>query len=102
MVTDVRQPQRLRLRDQRPRTPRPRGRSPMFPRGIGFDPGGEEVGEILTRLVKHADRGVPGSGQIPRDVEQAVKDVLELALGNERATSIDQASQAILVQNSTP
>jgi hypothetical protein len=68
-----------------PRTPRPRGRSPIARARRLVHADGEKPLELLAPLIEDAERGVAGSGELARRVEHALEHRLEIEI-------FDQAS----------
>ena len=82
MVTDVGHPEWLGVADQQAEHPSPaRQRADRAVRDR-IDPGGDEVGERLARVVEDPDRRVVRARQLPRDLQQALEHPFELALGD--------------------
>ena len=66
---------------------------------LGIDPGGDELLELPAVVVEHADRRVARPSDLAGDIEQALQDRLEIEVGDEPAAGLDQAAQALLVEN---
>ena len=65
---------------------------------LRVDSARDEARERLARFVEHAERRVARAGQLARDVEHLREQRLEVALGDERATDLDQPAQPLLVE----
>ena len=99
MVADVLEPQRARLLDQQPEDPPAAGEIADRPVRVGIDPGGDEALELLPAIVEHADGRVARAGDLASDVEQLLEHRLDVELGDEAATRIDQSPEAELVKS---
>ena len=91
------QAQRMRVGDQHAEHAAPARGVADRPVGLLVDPGGDEALEPLAALVEHADRRVPGAGQLARDVEQPLQERLGVEHGDERAPDLDQPPEPVIV-----
>jgi hypothetical protein len=65
---------------------------------VGIDAVGDEVRELLARVIENPDRRVLRGCQLARDVQKTFEHSLELALGDDRPPGFDQPAQPVLVQ----
>src|SRR5262249_26583494 len=91
---DVVQPQRLRVGDEQAEDAAPARQVADGLAGLGVDAAGDEALKLDATVVEDAQRGVAGAGHAPGDLEQLADDALEIELGHETATGLDQLPQA--------
>jgi hypothetical protein len=94
MLADVRQAQRLRLRDQDPEhAPAARQLANRRARLL-IDAERYELAEPGPLFIEDAERRVARSGDLPRRRQNPIQNSLWIELRYERAPGVDQASQA--------
>jgi hypothetical protein len=54
----------------------------------GVDARGDETGERCSRFVEHAEGSVPGPGQLPGRLDQALEHALEIEVGEHPARGV--------------
>ena len=88
MLADVGQPQRLRVLNQHPEHAAPARKVADRTVGGGVDPDREEALELPPRVVEHAERRIPGTGDLASLLEDAVEHRLGVVLGNQCPTHL--------------
>ena len=97
MLADVGDPQRPRVVDQEAEDPA--AAREVADRAVGrlVDAAGEELGELAAVLVEDPERRVARAGQVARGLEDTVEDDVEVELGEQAASDLDEADEAGLV-----
>ncbi len=90
MTADIVDPQWPRVGDQDPEHPSATRKFSDRPVGLLVDAERDEALERLAVLVENADRRVPGAGQLPPGLEDALEHHVQLELRHERAADIQQ------------
>ena len=78
-----------------PRMPRPRGSSPIAACSLGVDARGDEALERLSARVDHAERCVPGAGELRRGLDELLEERVERELGVECDPRLDERPQPL-------
>jgi sulfide:quinone oxidoreductase len=58
----------------------------------------EEAGQLAPLVVEDAQRGVAGGGQVRGRIEDTVEDDIEIQLGQETASHVDESGKAALIE----
>ena len=95
VLADPRQAQRSRVLDEDPEHPPPAREIADRPRRVVVDASRDEALELGALAVEHADRGVASAGQLAGRLEYVAEHGIELELGDDEASDVDQRPQAI-------
>ena len=93
MRTDVREAERARVADEHAEDAAASGQVADRPERGGIDPGGQEALELAATRVEHAERGVPGAGELAGRLDDPLQDALVVELGDDLAADVDQPAQ---------
>ena len=94
VASDVGETQRLRVLDQDAEDASTAGEVADLVAGLVIDPPRDEPLELLTVLVQHTERGIPGAGQLARDCEHALQQRFEVQLGDDVRHGLHQPPES--------
>src|SRR5207253_1570190 len=98
VLGDIRQAQRLGLRDQQPKHAATARKVADQLSKVGIDPRSDEVGEVLALVVEDTDRRKSGAREVPGYLQETLEHVLQLTLGDERARGLGQPAEPLLAK----
>ena len=96
MLIHVSQTQRRRLANQLPQHASTTGKVADRPFGLIVDPEIDEALELGVVVVEDPERRILGRGQLAGGLDNRAQDGLEIELGEQCGSDVDQAAEAIL------
>ncbi len=93
---EVRESKRPGVGDQNTQDPPARREVADGLAGLVAESGGDELREPVSRLVEHADRAVPGTGEVARRLHEPGQDLLQLESSGDRDPGVEQRLEAVI------
>ncbi len=91
VLANVREPQRVRMLDQRAEHPAPAWQIADRPLGLLLHTGGQELIELGALLVQDPQRRVAGLGELAGRLQHTIEHDAQIELGHELTTDVKQA-----------